>query len=255
MKVYLAGTLSNGYLQDIRNLNFRKYYLLESYYYLRNNKKYDIEIIKSNPNFLLDSGAFTYIHDNQKKCDWDDYVENYAKFINEYDIYNFFELDIDKIIGLSEVEKLRDKLNVLTNKQCIPVWHKSRGKEYFVEMCKKYKYVAIGGLITDGFSTQKISKYLPWFIKTAHDNNAIIHGLGFTNMKLIPFCRFDSVDFTTWNMCAKYGEVMRFEKNRMVRHQSVIKGIKCRRIKNIDEVTKYNFQEWLKFQQYAKLNL
>ena len=122
-------------------------------------------------------------------------------------------------------------------------------------MCKEYKYIAIGGLITDGFSTTKIAKYLPWFINTAHDNNCMIHGLGFTNMNLIPFCCFDSVDSTTWNMCVKYGELMKFEKNRIVRYQSIIKGIKCRKIKNVKEATIFNLEEWLKFQQYAKKNL
>ena len=255
MKIYLAGILQNGYIRNKVSLSFRDYYLLESYYYIRNNKNYNSAIIKSNPNFLLDSGGFTYIHDKDKNCDWEQYVLEYAEFINKNDIINFFELDIDNIVGIEKVEYYRSILEKKTKKQCIPVWHKSRGKEYFIQMCKEYKYIAIGGLITDGFSTTKIAKYLPWFINTAHDNNCMIHGLGFTNMNLIPFCCFDSVDSTTWNMCVKYGELMKFEKNRIVRYQSIIKGIKCRKIKNVKEATIFNLEEWLKFQQYAKKNL
>ena len=255
MKIFLAGTLKNSYLLNVIDSTFRNYYLLESYYYIKNDKKLNTEIIKSNPNFLLDSGAFTYIHDTKKTTDWEQYVESYAEFINKYDIINFFELDIDNVVGLSKVEELRNKLIRLTKKKPIVVWHKSRGKEKFVEMCKQYDYVAMGGLLTDGFSVHNISKYLPWFIQTAHEHNCIIHGLGFTNMNLMPFCRFDSVDSTTWNMCAKYGEVMQFEKTRMVRYQSVVNNKKIRKIKNINEVTLHNFYEWLKFQQYAKKHL
>ena len=132
MKIYLAGILQNGYIRNKVSLSFRDYYLLESYYYIRNNKNYNSAIIKSNPNFLLDSGGFTYIHDKDKNCDWEQYVLEYAEFINKNDIINFFELDIDNIVGIEKVEYYRSILEKKTKKQCIPVWHKSRGKEYFI---------------------------------------------------------------------------------------------------------------------------
>ncbi|EJD5656907.1 hypothetical protein M2L77_000509 [Staphylococcus pseudintermedius] len=54
--------------------------------------------------FLLDSGAFTYMaeikNSGSVKINFDRYVEEYATFINKYDIQYFFELDIDSVVGL-----------------------------------------------------------------------------------------------------------------------------------------------------------
>lgn len=90
---------------------------------------------------IIDSGAFTFMR-GKATVNWDSYVEEYASYIRKHDIDLFFELDIDAIVGLKEVERLRTKLEKLTGKKPIPVWHISRGKDYFVKMCKEYPYVA-----------------------------------------------------------------------------------------------------------------
>ncbi len=58
----------------------------------------------------------------------------------------FFELDIDRIVGLEKVEEFRRRIESKTGKQSIPVWHSNRGWQYFVNMCKEYNYVSIGGI-------------------------------------------------------------------------------------------------------------
>lgn len=128
---------------DMRNLN-----ILESFYYLRKHEKF-MDLVGHFGSFLLDSGAYTFMAGSHKGAiDWDEYVESYAKFINKYDVRLFFELDIDSVVGLEEVERLRAKLEAMTNKKPIPVWHKNRGKEYFIKMCEEYPYVALGGIVT-----------------------------------------------------------------------------------------------------------
>ena len=44
--------------------------------------------------------------------------------------------------NLEEVKRLRQKLEQLTNKQPIPVWHKSRGKEAYLQDVANYDYIA-----------------------------------------------------------------------------------------------------------------
>ena len=56
---------------------------------------------------------------NTNNVDWDEYIESYAEFINNHNIKLFMELDIDSVVGIKEVERLRNKLERLTNKQCI----------------------------------------------------------------------------------------------------------------------------------------
>ena len=46
------------------------------------------------------------------------------------------------------------------------VWHKSRGKDYWLKMIKEYDYVAIGGIVTKEIKPSEY-KYFHWFIRQA----------------------------------------------------------------------------------------
>ena len=143
MKAYLAesGGLMKAYLAESGGLIFNDANILQSFYYVDDFTRNII--IPNCKDFLLDSGAFTFIQ-NAKHVDWDEYVERYAKFVRENKIQKYFELDIDSIVGLKEVERLRAKLEKLVGWQCIPVWHRNRGMDYFIKQCEEYPYIAIG---------------------------------------------------------------------------------------------------------------
>ena len=109
MKIYLAGENAEAW-KKIGKYDFNR---LASFYYIKD----EAELIKKFNSFILDSGAFTYLNQSKTSLNWDKYIEDYASFINKYDVLYFFELDIDPIVGLKEVERLRAKLEVLTNKK------------------------------------------------------------------------------------------------------------------------------------------
>src|SRR5690625_4895543 len=123
--------------------------------------------------FLLDSGAFTFMS-NVKNVDFKGYLRKYIQFINTHDIQHFFELDIDSVVGIKKVEEYRNILEKETGKRCIPVWHKSRGKQYFKDMVKEYEYVAIEVLVTGEIKRSEF-KYFAWIIEQAHKHNCKIH--------------------------------------------------------------------------------
>lgn len=245
MKVFLAGTQGNkgGLIKDKIGL-----YLLESFIYL-NDKT--VQLYKDH-NFLLDSGAFTYMNNKKgHKVDWDEYITNYASFIDKHDIEHFFELDIDSIVGLKEVERLRYKLEKLTNKQCIPVWHKSRGKDYWLRMVKDYSYVAIGGIVTKEIMPREY-RFFPWFLSEARKQDCKVHGLGFTNMKGLRKYPFYSVDSTSWLSGQKFAKIQTFNGRDFDNYQpSTEEGSKLRGV-NPKKRLEHNFNEWVKFQKYAE---
>lgn len=221
--------------------------LLQSFYYC--DSFTEEVIIPSAGRFMLDSGAFTFFKSG-KHVDWNDYVEKYADFINRNKVDLFFELDIDPIIGYENVKKLRRKLESLTGKQCIPVWHKSRGKDDFIQMCKDYDYVAIGGIITKEIARTEW-KYFPYFINKAHENGAKIHGLGFTSLNDLTKYHFDSVDSTSWTSGTRFGQMYRFNGSSLDKF-TVPDGM---RVANPREAAIHNFLEWIKFQKYAEKHL
>lgn len=243
MKLYLAGQNGHPWIDK----NFFNFYRLESYY---NISKKEIPYISKYKSFLLDSGAFSYMNGaTGNGVDWDKYIEDYANFINKHNIKLFMELDIDSVVGIKQVERLRVKLEKLTNKKCIPVWHKSRGKDYWLKLVKEYNYVAIGGIVTKEI-TSKEYKYFNWFIDTAKKENCKVHALGFTNLKGLTKYPFYSVDSTSWVSGNRFGGVYLFDG------ETLQKKNKPEGKKVLNKKTAiHNFEEWIKFQKYADLKL
>jgi hypothetical protein len=244
MKVCLANFADMKWLGDDL---YKCPYMLESFFYC---KDWELPFIKNADFFLLDSGAFTFMSSKKnKEINFNDYLTRYIEFINKNDIKYFFELDIDSVVGLKEVERLRARLEKETNKQCIPVWHKSRGKDYFIEMCKNYDYVSIGGIVSKEIKPEEY-KYLKWFIDTAHSYGCKIHGLGFTSVKELPIYNFDSVDSTSWKSGGRFGAIHLFNG-----HELKDKADENKKRVHHTILTRHNYFEWLKYQKFADLYL
>ena len=189
MKLCLAGTYS---FKDLLQIKKPKY-MLESFWSF---KEWQIPLIKEVDLFLLDSGAFSFMN-NQKKGkkvtleQIYDYLDKYIEFINKNDIRYFFELDLDVIVGYEEVLKMRKRLEEGTHKKCIPVFHKNRGLNEWIKMCKEYDYVAIGTSgKNDSAWTRKNPNVLKQMLKIASENKCKVHGLGFTSLKMMKEIHF-----------------------------------------------------------------
>ena len=246
MKIYLAGTQGNkGSILDNKEKGI---YLLESFFYLKDSH---MDMYK-NHNFLLDSGAFTFF--SGKKVDWDSYVGRDIEFINKHDIDLFFELDIDRVVGIKKVEEIRKRIENETGKQSIPVWRPSRGIEYWYKMIKEYSYVAISasGKYDSSWTRSKESiPILKKMLKLAKENNCKVHGLGFTSLKLLKQIPFYSVDSTSWIAGQKFGVIIKFNGEGFDKY----KRPKNSRMINPSLRLENGFTEWIKFQKYADANL
>jgi len=159
-------------------------------------------------------------------------------------ILNFFaELDIDSVVGLRKVEELRDLLEEETGKQPIIVWHKSRGKQDFIDTVASYPYVAIGGIVAKEIKKSEY-KYFPWFIKKAHEHGAQIHGMGFSPLN--GDYRFDSVDTTSWIGC-RYSQLYKFDGKKLI---PLPKKKNWRRKTPCSVFDEHNFREWTAYAKY-----
>ena len=243
MRIYLAGLEGNHDLIEKDS----KPYILESFFY--SEKGNASEMLRHYGDYMIDSGAYSFMS-GQKGTEWADYVDRYADWLLANKVEKFFELDLDAIMDFSQVMALRTRLETRVGRQSIPVWHKSRGKEQFIQDCKDYPYVAIGGIVVREITPQE-HKYFPWFINTAHEHGAKIHGLGYTSVTGLKKYHFDSVDSTRWN-CARFGRVEYFTGRSM---KAVDKRKDGFRVKNAQDVIRFTFNEWVKFQKYADNHL
>jgi hypothetical protein len=240
MNIFLAATSDKRFIPNIGDSK----YILESFYYFQD---WQIPLIKQSKMFLLDSGAFTFMN-GSGSTNFNDYLSRYISFIKEHNVKYFFELDVDSVVGYERVKEYRKRLEGETGRQCIPVWHKSRGTDDFLRMCEDYSYVAIGGIVTKEITKDQYPLFAS-LIQEAHKRGARIHGLGFTSVKDLPKYHFDSVDSTSWKSGGRFGQLHVFRDGTI---QTITQKSKRAIYKKIDE---NNFQAWLKYQEYAETNL
>ena len=246
--VYRSDIIRGGFSPDSDVITQYRPYILESFYYTDEDTE---RLIPYFGDFLLDSGAFTFMQGSHNKTiNWDEYIEKYADFIVRNNVQKYFELDIDVVVGYERVLQFRKKLERLTNRPCIPVWHKSRGMQDFKKTCDEYGYIAVGGIVSGEIKSDEYGKF-PALIKEAHKRGAKIHGLGFTALNWLKVCHFDSVDSTAWTTGNRFGFVYKFTGKTMTK----IDAPKGKRLGDSRKVALINYTEWIKFQKYAETHL
>jgi len=234
MKVFLAG----GESWCSYFINAKVKYILASFAYLK-QKVFEKLVCED---FLLDSGAFTFLSNKEIQMDWKKYVQKYAAFIRANNIKQFFELDIYSIIGVRETENLRRRLEDLAGRASIPVWHRSLGLEYLQKLSESYGFIGFGGFALKDIKPEEY-KFIPQLLKISASNNCRVHGLGFTHQDALKVCKFYSVDSMSWNG-ERFGKIYHFRNQRLEHIR-----IPNRRAKK--GVNVHNLQEWVKFQNYA----
>ena len=242
MKLCIAGlnSIRQGTYAVLKDVPF----VLESFYYIQD---YQIPLIHSAELFLLDSGAFTFMSNSSTAVDWNDYINRYADFINTHDVKHFFELDIDAVVGYERVKELRRDLENKTGKQCIPVWHKSRGIDEFKKLTEKYKYIAIGGIVTKEI-TKTEYPMLKKLCAYARQNGTKVHGLGFTPSDVEKY-GFYSCDSTSWNAISRFGTIYKFTGSKI--KNVTPQGKKVDKSKYVEGEV-HNIREWIKYQNYLR---
>ena len=203
---------------------------------------------RAHPNckgLIVDSGAFSYINAGSTKdadeVDWHAYAESYAEWVRDNEIERWIELDLDGPKSYDFALELRELMEDIVGRPCIPVWHRSRGADAFRAMCDEYDRVAMGGFPWNEIGPAEYH-VLPSFINEAHKRGARIHGLGFQpRADLLNKYPFDSTDSANW-VYACYGVHWDFDGTKLV-------------YKNTDRLTKpelaiRNLREWVKFARY-----
>jgi hypothetical protein len=255
MKLFLS---SYEIEQDLKVLTETKpLFVLGSFFYLKKCKKDYLDkymnYVKTQcKDFILDSGAFSMLSGSKNKESFleklDSYISEYIDFINRYNIKNFIELDIDKIIGYEKVKQIREKIEKETNKKSIPVFHLTRGIEEYKKLIKNYPYICIGGIAIKDIKKKDYKKIFPTLLKMAKLQNCKVHGLGFTASNVNEF-DFYSVDSSSWKTSIRYALIGIFDnKKRIITYKKFSKTKKIN--KNLaTEILIVSGKEFIKFQK------
>ena len=124
-----------------------------------------------------------------------------------------------------------------------------RDKNEFLKMCEEYTNVAIGGIVTREFPKSNHPLF-EWFIKQAHIRGVKIHGLGYTDTRMLHQYHFDSVDSTAWLSGRRFASIHRFNGR-------YIEAAKAdgKRLIDYKALDTHNLNQWILYQEYARANL
>lgn len=244
MRIHLAGVETlNSYFKEYPAQN---HYTLTTFYHWR--KKKELPKFLYYDSTLIDSGAFSFF--GGRKVDWNDYTSLYINFINTLDKKYFFELDIDKIVGVDEALTIRKRIEKETGKQPIPVWHPIRGMNAYRQMCKDYDYIALSlsGLYDSSWiKDDKGTDVIKGLIYEANTQGTKVHGLGYTKARRLHLFNFYSCDSTTWVGGMKFGNIVYFDGSRI---RSIKRPPNTKMI-NPRKRLLHNYKEWIKYQLFA----
>ncbi|MCW6663940.1 hypothetical protein NHG23_08595 [Aerococcaceae bacterium NML190073] len=219
-------------------------YLLISYYYYKGK---DLGLLKGNKDLICDSGAFTFMFSKKvpSKTALLQYAKEYAQFVIDNDIQYYVELDVDSIFGYEFALQLREILENKVGRPCIPIWHVSRGKEDFIDMCKKYSFAGVGG-IAGGEELSKHKNKYHLLNKLARDNGCKLHGMGFTPTKDLNSYGFYTVDSTSWKSGRRFATIYQYSNGQLLTKKKP-EGTRLKDYKTLDM---HNFNQWLKYQKF-----
>lgn len=247
MRIYLAAScacINEQYRTEVIKKN-PPLYLLETFF---NGERICAKVLNDvgTDNFLLDSGAFsfTYSKKNVTHKEMEMFVDRQINFINDFQVKNFFEMDVDQVLGYDKVLEIRKRIEAKTQRQVIPVWHTNRGVENFKDLCKEYKYIGIGGIaLGKNLTVEQIIKLVTY----ARERGVKVHGLGFTRFSYLNKIPWYSVDSCAWSKTAIYGGNICCFNGHGIKNKPIVKrGLKL----NIPKLAAWNFNEWIKYQKY-----
>ena len=204
MKLFLAGSEPANFRLEFKKANIKR--ILFSFFYI-NKTVENFNLIQSQfSHIFIDSGGFS-ARTKGKEINVEEYA-NYLKMVEAnkkpgIDLV-YANLDLADTEGTLRNQKYLEGQGLTP----IPVYHASElfdgDTKTFFDYIEKYDYIAIGGVVSCGYSHEQITHYLNFIFK--HTKNKVkVHGFGITNKKIIRQYPFYSVDSTSWQQGMRYG--------------------------------------------------
>lgn len=253
MKLFIAGIFDALILnKHSYDLFMESNFNLQTFFSIKGKETVIDNYIKyrGQQSFLLDSGAFSMFSGSAKKLSYDfikSYVDKYCDYVVRYNIDNFIEMDIDRIIGYGNVKKMRNYIKNKTNKKPIEVWHPWRGMDDFVRCCKENDWICVS--IANKTGKQKVFQY---FVDEAYKLGTKVHILGYTPLYLEQFNNLYSCDSTSWSGGGRFSSVYHFKNNKLIQTKKPEGTMRNEDTDTYLSLNYHNLQQWIKYQKFLK---
>jgi hypothetical protein len=96
----------------------------------------------------------------------------------------------------------------------LPVFHVGSPWERLHELCKEYRYIALGGMVPHAKKPDAVLRWLVQCFKIAREYGTVFHGFGQTRFATIAALPFYSVDSSAWGSGSRYGQISLWDERR-----------------------------------------
>lgn len=177
--------------------------ILTSYHYYKGT---DFDAIQSKyfgkytPHIFADSGAFS-AYTQGTPIALDDYITWLHRWKEHFTVY--CNLDV---VGNPHATEENQKIMESNGLNPLPVFHTGSDFKHLYSLVDRYPYIALGGMVPHMGNTRKIMAWLVQCFKVA-EGNAVFHGLGATNWRVLVSLPWGSVDSSSWGSGYRYGRL------------------------------------------------
>ena len=188
-----------------RKINLR---ILLSYHYFKNTNLIDLYskyFDKPYPDTFLDSGAFSAATQGVQIS-----IDEYANYIKKYEHLLTVYSNLD-VIGNYQATNKNQLILEKKGLNPIPVFHTGSPFSELERLCRRYSYVALGGMVPYMQFPKKIMPFLIKAFKIAEKHNTKYHGFGCTSWQILKALNWYSVDSSSWGSGFRYGRVPLFD--------------------------------------------
>lgn len=199
MIVYFVYSRSYGHILKKENVSIL-------FSYAARRKEIFPTLPKGFPGYFVDCGAFSVGEKTIGSID----VETYGLWLqfllrNNYNNIVYCNLDV---IGDPDKTLANQIYLESLGLKPLPVWHEGEDEWFLNYYCQNYEYVAIGGMVSAGFSKLHVFKLTQWLLQTYTQTKFHLFGVGISAATAFRTFRPYSVDFSTWTVGARFGHTI-----------------------------------------------
>lgn len=191
--------------------------MLISYHYFRQSDldRY-FEQFPEHPEVFADSGAFSAASVGAE-IDVDEYGAWLSKWAHHFSITANLDVIGDHEASARNQQTLED-----AGLGPLAVFHVGEPYEVLEQLCERYRYIALGGMVVKGKGAA-VHRWAIQCFKIAREHGTVFHGFGQTTMRSLMDLPWYSVDSSSWSKVSRYGSISLWD-DRTQRMITLVRG-------------------------------
>lgn len=159
------------------------------------------------PDVFADSGAFS-----ASTVGAEVRLEDYAAWLTQWDPLLRVKANLDVIGDPAQSERNMGRLEDLGH-QVLPVFHAGEPMEYLERWCRRYPYIALGGMV--GSRGPKLLRWVVQCLLVGREHGTRFHGFGLTAQDVVARVPLYSMDSSSWGAGHRHGILMLWDEPRL----------------------------------------